>query len=206
MKNIIVIMLLAGLTACGYGNSYLSGPMGPQGEKGDPGVSGEAGVNGHSVVFSTLDVATSCSNGGRTILIGLDLNDNFVLDAADGNIQSNEICNGTNGSNGADGVDGQDGSNGADGQNGSDGSNGHDGVSPTLSPFMPTELVSFCGDVTRTWSEVGFRLANGMIVASFSENENGKNTRWTVIIPGTYRTTDGYSCNFTVTNTGQILR
>ena len=37
-----------------------------------------------------------------------------------------------------------------------------------------------------------------MLIASFSENVNGKNTRFVSIGPGNYMTTDGTECTFTV--------
>lgn len=177
---ILIIALAALGVGCGQPQYYrVVGVEGPKGDQGDIGPMGPAGSSGHSVVFNSIAVAPSCANGGRTILIAMDVNDNLTLDVADENLQSNEICNGANGS---------------------------DGATPVSPPFMPTELVSFCGNVDLLWSEVGFRLANGLIVASFSENANGKNTRWTILVPRAYTTTDGYGCNFTITPTGEIVR
>jgi hypothetical protein len=45
-------------------------------------------------------------------------------------------------------------------------------------------------------------LSNGTILASFSDNISGYNTRWSVLVPGSYSTTDGDGCSFTVDNTG----
>lgn len=135
---------------------------------------------------------------------------------------------GSAGKAGTDGVDGQDGisgTDGADGQNGADGNgctvspalngalitcatgsvlvlNGEDGTDGSDAPPTPysvTELIDPCGHQS-SWDEVLLRLANNDIIASFSENVNGKNTRFVRLVPGMYQTTDSTSCIFTVHN------
>lgn len=169
------------------GATGATGSQGIQGEKGD---TGEAGANGHSAIVSQAPAdSLVCTNGGVLISMGVDLNDNSTMEPTEVK-QVATLCNGLNGS---------------DGTNGQDGEDGEDGQDAVISQFAPIDLVNFCGNSSLAWSEVGFRLANGTIVASFSENANGKNTRWTVIRPGSYITTDGYGCNFTVTVSGQIV-
>ena len=85
--------------------------------------------------------------------------------------------------------------NGAPGQDGQDGQDGQNAVPGT---YPITELIDPCGDAPSVFDEVLLRLNNNTIVASFSENSNGKNTRLSLLIPGTYQTTDGSSCTFTV--------
>jgi hypothetical protein len=72
-------------------------------------------------------------------------------------------------------------------------------------PFMPAALVNPCGDAPGIWDEIFLRLANGQLVASFSDNANGNNTRFSILTPGTYETTDGDNCMFTVDNSLQII-
>lgn len=67
-------------------------------------------------------------------------------------------------------------------------------------------IVDPCGD-SPGWDEVLLRLADGSIVASFSDNASGLNTRFTVIPHNSsqvYSTTDGTSCGFKVMNDGLI--
>jgi hypothetical protein len=69
--------------------------------------------------------------------------------------------------------------------------------------FTPVSIINFCSPV-QNWSEVGIRIGDA-IVASMSANDAGDLTHFTVIIPGAYRTTDGYSCNFTITSDGSVV-
>ena len=87
------------------------------------------------------------------------------------------------------------GLNGSDGQDGADGQDGQD-APPTA--YSVVELIDPCGDKPGKFDEVFLRLANGMLVASFSDNQNGLNTRFSVLTPGSYQTTDGTGCFFSV--------
>lgn len=121
---------------------------------------------------------------------------------------------GINGTNGADGADGQDGTNGTNGTNGSDGAAGPkgdkgdkgdagaDGANATA--FTPVGIVDPCGDAAGVYDEVFLRLSNGMLLASFSDNDNGKNTRFSLITQGSYKTTDNSSCYFSVDANGNL--
>jgi hypothetical protein len=129
-----------------------------------------------SVVFDMIPSEVSnCSNGGATYLIGYDSNSNNVLDTGDTNITSSTICNGTNGQD----------------------------VAP--SPFSPTSVLDPCGDAPGKLDEVLLKLHNGMVLASVSDNTNGKNTRFSIISAGTYKTTDGDNCTFTLDSYGDII-
>lgn len=67
-----------------------------------------------------IDVAAGCANGGIALRVGLDDNDNGVLDDVEIDV-TQEVCNGAPGQDGADGQDGAPGQDGADGQDGQDG-------------------------------------------------------------------------------------
>jgi len=152
--------------------------------KGKDGKDGRDGANGHSAIYTTTSASSSqCSNGGTVILTAVDLDDNQVLDLTDGNIQSVVVCNGLNG---------QDGSNGTDGQN----------APPT--PFTPVGLLDPCGTNPNLHNEVFLKLADGTVLASFSDNVNGYNTRFSILTAGTYQTTDGDGCVFTIDASGTI--
>lgn len=154
---------------------------------GPPGPSGAPGVNGHSAVFTTLSASVSqCSNGGTILVVAIDLDDNGQLDTTDGNIQTVTTCNGLNG---------------ADGQDGQDGDDGQDAPPTALTPVA---LLNPCGDAPSIHDEVLIKLADGTLLASFSDNANGANTRFSLLTAGNYRTTDGDNCTFTVDASGAI--
>lgn len=67
-----------------------------------------------------------------------------------------------------------------------------------------TEIVDPCGDSAGKVDEVLLRLANGQLLASYSDAANGLNTRFAMLQSGTYSTTDGTSCVFTVQANGQV--
>jgi len=78
-----------------------------------------------------------------------------------------------------------------------------DGDDAPVVPLSLTEILDPCGPQT-TYDEVLLRLANGTILASFSQNVNGLNTRFVVIPPGTYQTSDGTNCIFTINPDGSL--
>lgn len=61
-----------------------------------------------------------------------------------------------------------------------------------------------CGVQTAA-DEVFLKLTSGKYLASFSDNANGLNTRFSVLYDGTFRTTDASNCNFTVSGNGTII-
>lgn len=60
-----------------------------------------------------------------------------------------------------------------------------------------TKIVDPCGNGPG-YDEVFFRTSSGKLIASFSDNASGLNTRFSELPPGSYQTTDGTSCHFTV--------
>lgn len=105
------------------------------------------------------------------------------------------------GINGSDGAVGPQGPQGAQGPAGSDGADGED-APPT--PYTPVALINPCGDAPGIADEVFILLANGQLIASFSQSANGDNTRFAVLSPGNYVTTDGDNCSFTLSSDGSI--
>lgn len=135
------------------------------------GKNGIDGTNGHSMQFTVLTAATAiCPNGGSTLLMALDVNDNGFYSATDPNQQQMTICNGQN------------------------------GADAPISQFSPVDVIIPCGHTT-TYKEVLLRLSNGQVLASFSDNSGGVNTRLVLIPDGTYMTTDSTSCSFTLATT-----
>jgi len=80
--------------------------------------------------------------------------------------------------------------------------NGMNGTDAT--GFTSADLVDPCGDNPLVYDEVFLRLSDGTLVASFSDNASGRNTRFSVLIAGNYITTDGDICRFTVNANGEI--
>jgi hypothetical protein len=142
---------------------------------------GKDGVDGYTSLLS-LGAADLCVNGGNVFSSGLDLN-------RDGSLQLEEtqavavVCNGRDGTDGNDGVDGSD---------------------AVLPSFTPVGILNPCGDNPSLYDEVFLKLANGMVLASFSDKVNGENTRFSILVAGTYVTTDGDHCTFTVDSSGGL--
>lgn len=136
---------------------------------------------------------------------------------------------GTNGTNGRDGKDGQDGRDGVDGATGSscsvstvvpspvvapnggaritctDGTdalllNGSNGTNAPPTPYTVTQIVKPCPNISGSFPEVLLVLQDRSILASASSNGSALTTRLALLSPGNYVTTDGRSCNFTVTS------
>ncbi len=138
------------------------------------------GKNGHNAAFSVaIPLVGVCSNGGSILNAGTDLNDNLILDLSEVTV-SIITCNGTNGTNGI------------------------DGVSPAMPALMPVAILNPCGDAPSIYDEVFLKLADGTVLASYSDNASGMNTRFTKLIAGTYGTTDGDNCVFTIDASGNI--
>lgn len=85
---------------------------------------------------------------------------------------------------GIDGVDGKDGLDGKDGQDGQDGLN------------ALVEIIDPCGTETN-YDEVLFRFSDGNLYAVYSDGK--KKIHLVKLVPGTYKTTDGTNCIFTIT-------
>lgn len=189
------------------GSTGAQGPQGVQGEQGLPGSAGVQGLpgtngsngsngtngsNGHnSLAVSTRFTSSTavCTAGsGIVVKTGTDSNDNSVLDSIE--VQTTSVL--------CDGVQG------AQGNTGATGSQGLPGVDATPNQYDVVSLIFPCGQPVGVIKEVLLRLANGTIIASFSDNVNGLNTRLAIIPPGTYQDTDGTHCVFTVHSDGTV--
>jgi hypothetical protein len=87
--------------------------------------------------------------------------------------------------------------NGRDGANGTDGRDGKD-----LSPgaYTIVDIVNPCGE-QGDYDEVLLQLANGQILTHYS---HGNKQFLSLIGPGSYQTSDGYACNFTINSNGLV--
>ena len=88
------------------------GADGTNGTDGQDGLNGTNGTDGLAALAVTTNIGTggsNCPDGGVQIDVGVDDNDNGVLDSSEID-QTTYICNGADGNDGADGADGADGS------------------------------------------------------------------------------------------------
>lgn len=159
---------------------YKEPSPGPSGSPGQDGIAGRDGKDGDTCSVWQADNGAVITCGGNSVVV-------FNGPAgADG-----ESIVGPQGPKGDPGKDGVDGKDGIDGQDGAD-------APPT--PYTVTELIDPCGDAPG-YDEVLMRLHNGLLVAHFA---SGTKQFLTVIGPGTYMTTDGTACTFTVSPSGIV--
>lgn len=155
-----------------------SGDRGEQGPRGPAGTDGERGLPGASGSQGEAGQAGAPGEDGEA---GEDGSSCSVTAAVNGAIVS---C--TDGTsvvilNGTDGEDGED-------------------APPTAYSF--TEVIDPCGDSPGHLDEVLFKTYDGHIVAHYS---HGSQEFLTLIPPGSYVTTDGTSCYFTVDSNGDVI-
>lgn len=81
---------------------------------------------------------------------------------------------------------------------------GPQGEPGPVSPYQLSEIIDPCGDAAGIYDEVILKMASGRLLASFSDNANGNNTRLSELVPGSYITTDGSNCYFTVASNGSV--
>jgi hypothetical protein len=215
MKTHVYILLLVinlAIIAC-------CGKVGPQGPAGHS-----------SIVLTQPIFAgnTVCPTGGSQIITALDANDDGLVQAAE--IKSSSVvCNGLNGTDGLNGHNALVGavslsvsdptcSNGGtlflagtdlndDGvlQVGETSAsfkvcNGVNGTNATVSPLTPTVAIAPCGKNSSPYKEVLLGMYDGSILASFSDDANGKNTRLVLITDGSFQDTDQSGCVFYVSS------
>lgn len=111
---------------------------------------------------------------------------------------------GGEGPQGDQGIQGIAGLNGTNGTNGTNGSNGTNGANAPINPYDIAGLINPCGDAPGIYDEVFIKLNNGTVIASFSANNAGDLTRFVVVPAGSYITTDGDNCVFTINSSGII--
>lgn len=182
---------------------------------------GVDGKDGLSLVSeSTYSEDICAGNSGNTTVIAQDVNANGVLDEED-TLQSQFItCYGEQGERGVAGINcsvNRTGNNsivtcGETSVTIADGLDGEDGLDGTL-----IEVVEFCNN-NNNWREIGIKVGD-KVIALFQQTSsvnvttpngqtsviNGMNNRLVVLVNGSYVTTDGNNCHFSVNN-GQVIR
>lgn len=206
------------------GDTGETGAQGSTGAAGTNGVNGSNGVNGTncSVVQTSLGATISCTDG-TTAYIYNGTNGTNGSDGQDGQDGSDgsdgedgqdgsscsaiQMSNGvlvscSNGTQGfvANGQDGQDGEDGEDGEDGQDGTNGTNGTNGQNGSDGVIEVINPCG-VQGQFEELLFRLSDGKVYALYFGSGNAFLT-W--LSPGSYVTTDGKNCHFSVNSSNQV--
>ncbi len=92
----------------------------------------------------------------------------------------------------------EDGRNGPQGDRGARGEPGSDAPSAPPSPYDITEIIEPCPESS---DEVLLRLYDGTILGHYSQ---GSRQYLTELTEGTYQTTDGSKCNFTINADGSV--
>lgn len=80
---------------------------------------------------------------------------------------------------------------------------GIDGENTSLTDYTFVEIIIPCDNI-EPYSEILFRMANGQLVASFSDSLGGAFTRLSIIVPGTYQTSDKNNCVFQVSEDNEV--
>lgn len=172
-------------TVCN-GSNGTNGTNGTNGSNGTDGTNGTNGTNGSNGTSSTITFTSSaptCVAGGYTVNV------------QEGGITTSfPICNGADGSQGVQGLQGLQGEAGSNGTNGTNGVNGSSGSIVTP--------VKFCNDDSSTFPEYGLYVDNVLFAVYWGNtpgsNGNQKQAFLTKLIPGSYQSTGGNNCQFTI--------
>lgn len=207
LKTTLVSFVLLTLSvSCGPRRPGTTGAIGATGNNGDDGINGD---DGYSLVVDVVTQSSGALTCKRTdIFQDLDRNNLYstgdsyqngflVCDGAVG-AQGNDGAQGSQGETGEQGEQGQQGETGEQGDQGEQGEAGVNGLDADTT-YQVAEIIDPCGPQhPNGYDEVILKLDNGQYLASFSDNANGLNTRFGVLPPGTYGTTDGTNCTFTL--------
>jgi len=224
MKKLLMLSIVAILvSSCGPRRPGKVGAPGLNGANGNDGTNGTNGQDGYSLVvdvqpFVMIGYTGACNK--TDMYQDRDRNNSFSFgDLFQGSFIT---CNGLDGNDGNDGGDGEsayqialahgfvgsesdwlDSLQGADGQDGQSiiGPQGPQGIPGTNAPltYSIVQVIDPCGTQhPNGYDEVILKLGNGQYLASFSDNANGLNTRFGLLPPGNYVTTDGTNCHFNI--------
>lgn len=185
-----------------YWEARVPGRPAPKGDKGDT-VVGPRGPTGQGCVSQRIGDGVVIQCGEYTHVI-YDGQDGIAVDGKDGESivgpagKDGTSCEVEQASNG---VIVECGDTSALILNGSDGADGND-APPTALTFV--DVIDPCGpERSDGLDEVLFLTADGRYVA-YADHSNGKQGRLSILPAGSYITTDGTGCAFTITNEGDI--
>lgn len=186
MKLLALTFLSFALISCGARRP------GKTGDNGLNGANGTNGIDGYSLVVDVVTFTTVDNITCNRTDIFQDLDRNNFYSVGDAYNNGFLVCDGAVGAKGDQGIQG------VAGQDGTDGTNGTNGLNADLT-YSIVEIIDPCGaQHPNGYDEVILKLGNGKYLASFSDNANGKNTRFGVLPTGSYVTTDGTNCHFNI--------
>jgi pilus assembly protein FimV len=223
MKKAFLCASLAALVGCGG--------AGAPGAAGAAGAAGTDGKNGTATLLSITrsDSLPGCNGGsGITVVSYVDADGSGTLTPGDPILSQAVVCDGATGAAGPQGDAGTSctvetvdpdpnvAPNGGalitcgststlvlNGAPGPAGPQGDAGVPAPPTAYSVVNVIDPCGPSGGA-DEVFLQLANGTVVASFSDNAAGQNTRLSILNDGTYETSDGTNCIFTVSTNTQV--
>lgn len=172
--------------------------------KGDPGADGVNGKDGQGCSVVQIPVGDLVlPKGGAVVLCGH--SSVLISNGADGlnGAKGDTGDQGLNGEVGPRGPKGDPGSTGPQGTQGTPGANGNDGHDAPASSYGILGMVDPCGPQS-SYDEVFLRLANGHLIALFTDNIHGDNPRLSEIGDGSFMTTDGTNCYFSISILGGV--
>lgn len=204
MNKILVIVAAFLSYSCGN-----KGDQGPPGPPGNPGVDGTGGNNGkdgangrdgetgpRGSIGPTGSSAQPCTVVATSSGAAITCNGNSV--AISNGTPGSIGATGPRGAVGANGTQGVQGAAGASGAQGSAGTSGADGTSVT-----PVKL---CADSSSAFPEYGLRIGSALYAVYWGAL-NGDPTPQAFlaqIVPGSYESTNGSGCTFTVNADGIV--
>jgi hypothetical protein len=184
------------------------------------------GQNGNNGVSMGIDVSTAttlvCPFGGSKIVVFKDLNSDGLLDNSDSITAITSVCNGANGMNGTNGINGTSASisvqsatamqcstggyvftstgnpsvvvcNGNQGTQGIQGPSGQAGTQ-----VIP---IKFCSNDSSAFPEYGLMVGDQVFAVYWGVTPSSPNKEQSflaLLTPGSYKSTGGNNCNFTV--------
>lgn len=161
------------------GTNGTNGSDGLNGINGTNGTSGTNGTNGTSSTVTVSNTALSCGAAGG-----------YTLTTTNGSVSSSfPICNGAQGSQGIQGNQGNQGAQGIQGVAGLNGTNG--------SVVTPVKL---CANDNSTYPEYGLYIGNDLYAVYWGSTpaSSAAQAFLTKLVAGSYRSTGGNNCAFTV--------
>jgi hypothetical protein len=226
MKALLVGASLSALVGCG------AGAPGLPGDAGVAGTDGKNGTSTLLSITRSNSLPGCNGGSGITVTSYIDTDGSGTLTPADTIVSQAVVCDGATGAIGAQGDAGPEGPAGVsctvvtvdpdpmvapyggaeitcgdtstlllNGAPGATGPQGQPGTPAPPTAYSVVNVIDPCGPSGGA-DEVFLQLANGTVVASFSDNSAGQNTRLAILNDGTYETSDGTNCIFTIsTNT-----